>query len=340
MATRDLGTNSRRISERLRRLESFADRELARQYASALEDIQSQLVSIFNQYNIEGELTRAEASRFLRLSGLQDRLFDTVQPRLLENERLLKEVAQVSFERSFYEHAWAVDQSIGVSLGWDSLDPNATRAAVGLIDDGAALAGIMPQREVENHAKLLSDAFERLGKDTRRWIGEAVTQSVIKGDSVQKTARRIEKEGLAKSRHSAERIARTETLRARGVGAQVSYEEAQDKGANIRQVWDATLDMRTRPEHAALDGVAIEPGADGWDVPGIGIVKGPRRSGVASFDINCRCRANAEMVGVAPRVRRIRDEGIQPYQTFQEWAERNGIQANRFGQQYNFLDRS
>jgi hypothetical protein len=49
---------------------------------------------------------------------------------------------------------------------------------------------------------------------------------------------------------------------------------------------------------------------------------GPLRSGVAAEDINCRCRVRGQIEGYEPKVRRIRDEGVVPYETYQSWNKR------------------
>lgn len=337
MPTRDLNQNRKRIQKKIDRLEDWGNRELIRNYAEALDDVRATLSRLYERFNVEGELTRGEAARFLRLSNLEEELTTVVRPYLLRNEELLKELAQVSFERSFYEYAWSVDQAAGVQLQWGQLNPDAVRAAVGLSDNFSALGEVVSTQEARRHAEVLQEAFRNYQDDTRKWIGREITQGVIKGESVSKVAKRLDKNAFVHSRNSAMTIARTETLRASGIGGQMAYDRAADKGVRVRQIWDATLDSSTRPEHAQLDGTARNEETGNFDTP-VGPVPGPRRSGIASFDINCRCTVRPEIEGYAPEVRRIRGEGLQPYQTFSDWARRQGITANRFGQKYSFLE--
>jgi hypothetical protein len=320
----------------MERLENVADQELIRAYNQAIVAIRAELVRLYEIYGIEGELTRAQATRFLRQSQLEQRIYETFQPTLLRNQEFLKEISSVAFEESFYRHAWAVSQQAGVDLNWGLLDPNMVRSAVGISGNSAPLAGLMSAEEIAQHARVLDDALNvNYAGDARRWIAEDVTQGVIRGESIPRIARRLQDRGLAQSYRQAMTIARTETLRSTGLGEQISYQQSRDLGVGITEVWDATLDIRTRPEHAVLDGRQKDT-PDGWNAA-VGLVPGPRRSGVASFDINCRCDVNPQVDGYAPTVRRIRDEGIQPYQTFSEWARRRGLNANRYGQRYTFL---
>ena len=327
----------RRSEELLNRLDRVADRELIRAYNDAMVAIRAELVRIYESFRVEGVLTRAQATQFLRQSRLEQRIFETVRPFLLRNTEFLQQVSSVAFEESFFRHAWAVTQDAGVEIAWGLPNDAMVRAAVGISDQGLSLAGIMTEQEVRQHARVLDIALNRnYPGDARKWIGRDVAQGVIRGESIPKIARRLRENGIAQSYRQAQTIARTETLRSTGLGAQVSYAQARDNGIEVREVWDATLDQRTRPEHAVLDGQE-KTTPEGWQTE-VGLVAGPRRSGVAEFDINCRCTVVPSVTGYSPSVRRIRNEGLQPYQTFSEWARSRGITKNRYGQQFAFLN--
>ena len=111
-------------------------------------------------------------------------------------------------------------------------------------------------------------------------------------------------------------------MRVLNKGHQDAFSIARQNGCEIEEIWDATLDGRTRPSHGLLDGKAKDVEHDGWYVEELGMyVKGPLQSGVASFDINCRCRISCRVKGVEDTDRRIRGEGIQNYKTYNDWIE-------------------
>jgi len=83
------------------------------------------------------------------------------------------------------------------------------------------------------------------------------------------------------------RIARTEGGRVDSSARYAAQRGAKDLGADIIKEWDATLDKRTRPEHAALNGQLREL-EDPFEV-GMYKAEHPHAFGVASQDINCRC---------------------------------------------------
>jgi len=334
--SRDLTKTSRRIQRNLERIVDVTQREVMSYYAAGLNDVRATLSRLYESYNVTGEMTRAQLTQFIRLSNVESEIRRIMNPYISQTVTQLQESMVVSLDQSFYRHAWAVDQAAGTRLNWGMLEDRQVRAAVGLVNDSKALAGFMTAAEVERHAKLINDALINYQGDARKWLTRELTQGIIQGKSVSQVARQIKDVSIGKSIRSAMTIARTETLRAIGIGSRMAYESAEDLGVKIKYIWDATLDDRVRPDHAALDGQERE--GDYFQVPGIGPVRGPRESGVAEFDINCRCDVRAEVEGYAPSLRRVRDEGIVPYESAKSWIERHGVTANRYGQKYKFLD--
>ena len=86
--------------------------------------------------------------------------------------------------------------------------------------------------------------------------------------------------------YNAMRITRTEAHRISQQAAYDALKKAKDNGAYVVKQWDATLDKRTRPSHARVDGEIREldePFSKGLMRPG-----DPR--GRAAEVINCRCQ--------------------------------------------------
>ena len=113
--------------------------------------------------------------------------------------------------------------------------------------------------------------------------------------------------------------------------------EAQNAGVDVVRIWDATLDDRTRPSHADLDGKPEDKNGL-WHAEGAS-ADYPGGFGVAELDINCRCIAIETIGGVPPEARRGRDPvtgetDIMSYERFPEWARENDLSVNRYGQSY------
>jgi SPP1 gp7 family putative phage head morphogenesis protein len=332
--TRDLGKNSKKSKRELERaIERVYKTELQQTYRQAYRDVRSELTRLLTV--APGDLTRAQRAQLLRNANVLLEIQRVMEVPIRETQRFIEEVTRAAFDGAYLRAGWSVDQATGVELGWGVLNENAVKAAVGITDDFAALGGVMDRAEVTKHALVLRDAFRNYSADTRRWIGRAVSEGVVKGESIPEITRRL-RDGLDKSYRAAETIARTETLRSMGVGSQIAYDDAADKGVQIRQVWDATLDMRTRPAHAEMDGRVRDEETGLFAAPW-GATPGPHRNGIAAQDINCRCDVVPEVAGFEPQLRRIRGEGLVRNKTFTKWAVDNNIVNRPGGSRYKFV---
>jgi hypothetical protein len=100
-------------------------------------------------------------------------------------------------------------------------------------------------------------------------------------------------------------IARTEALQSMNEAADESLRQVIDEGLarpeNIRKVWDATNDSRTRPDHAVMDGDVA--GMNEPFTSGSGnqlLYPGDTSLGAGAGDIiNCRCVIRHEIDFIA-----------------------------------------
>jgi SPP1 gp7 family putative phage head morphogenesis protein len=315
------------------RIETIGIRQLLENYKEALDNIRADLGKIYERYAEEGVLTHAQMSKYNRLTALEKQLTEDIRPVFSRNRRLINKLAQIQYEASFYHTAWAIDQNVGVQLNWGVLNTDAVAAAVGVTDD-YALASSLTTRELAayNH-KLHYQALRGIREDGLRKLQRTLTQGLIRGLSYEKMAREV-KGALNDNANQAIRVIRTEGTKSQAMGQLRSYDQAEKLGVEVRRIWDATLDSNTRPRHARLDGK--EANEDGLFETAVGLIRGPGLSGVASFDINCRCRVSARVDDVAPKIRRTREDGVVPYQTFEEWAQGKGLKRSKYGQEYKF----
>jgi SPP1 gp7 family putative phage head morphogenesis protein len=335
MSTRDLATNSKKALDKADRIISFTSDTLIKSYKTALIDVRSKLADLYSRFLTLEEPTKAQLTQFMRLSNIEKEIVSIMKPYLSANEALLKDMSVLGVDTGFFNNAWAVDQATGVSQSWGMIDDVSVRAAAGIGGDSGELKGLLTAKEIKQHQKVLEDAFTNYNKDTAKWISQDIRQGIIQGESVPKIAKRLRDSAITKSYNSAMVIARTETLRAMGIGNQVAYDQARDAGVQIIETWDATLDSRTRASHASADGKIKDNVTGMYSVFG-GEYPGPRRTGIAKEDINCRCISVGEVGGLSPELRALQNEGMEPYQSFETWANKQGITANRFGEKYNF----
>ena len=176
------------------------------------------------------------------------------------------------YEDSFYSTMYGLhQQGIPVVIPFDQKEV-------------AQIAAQSDYQGIKLSEKLYSNAVE-----TARISRQEITKGIAMNSSYADIARAVEKRSEA-SINQAYRITRTESHR---IQNEVKYKTIDkvksEKGADIVKQWDSTIDKRTRPSHAALDGQLRE-----IDQPFKSPLNGhtamyPGGFGIASEDINCRC---------------------------------------------------
>ena len=176
------------------------------------------------------------------------------------------------YEDSFYSTMYGLhQQGIPVVIPFDQ-------------KEAVQIAAQSDYQGIKLSEKLYSNAVE-----TARISRQEITKGIAMNSSYADIARAVEKRSEA-SINQAYRITRTESHR---IQNEVKYKTIDkvksEKGADIVKQWDSTIDKRTRPSHAALDGQLRE-----IDQPFKSPLNGhtamyPGGFGIASEDINCRC---------------------------------------------------
>lgn len=100
------------------------------------------------------------------------------------------------------------------------------------------------------------------GKKDRAWnrgkIADAVSQSIIQGDSLPEMTERIARVTAHDNDSAMVRYAATAMTSAQNAGRMETMERAKGMGIKIKKKWIATLDNRTRDAHAELDGQVVD----------------------------------------------------------------------------------
>lgn len=177
------------------------------------------------------------------------------------------------------------------------------------------------KRLLTEHDDLLPKPRVDIPKDmrwNRQHIQSAVLQGILQGESMGKIAGRM-MDVTDMNKKAAMRNARTAVTGAENAGRIDSYIRAQNMGINMKQMWIATLDARTRDSHAIMDGEQQEVGkkfSNGCRYPG-------DPQGAPAEVYNCRCTLVAMVEGADPYNPNLRpseylkEEGL----TYEQWKE-------------------
>lgn len=183
------------------------------------------------------------------------------------------------------------------------------------------------ERLIRENPKLLPDPSPRgetaqmlrENKDliwNKQHIQNAISQGVIQGESIPDISRRLASV-VDMDKNAAIRNARTMMTGAQNGGRSDSYKRAAEMGIDLRIMWVATLDMRTRHSHRLLDGVTTEVGGkfpNGLKFPG-------DPNGRPEEIYNCRCTTIAQLAGFERDIQNttVRNDPDIQGMTYEQW---------------------
>lgn len=154
----------------------------------------------------------------------------------------------------------------------------------------------------------------------KKQITSTVTSGILQGKSIKGLADDLQTRIPTMNRDSAIRTARTAVTGAQNAGRQDSYEAAVKMGIEMEKQWLATLDNRTRHEHAMLDGQTVDYD-EPFEVSGYKLMYPGDPSGAPEMIYHCRCTMIAKVKGVNTSNALRRDRyGVLPNMTFSQWA--------------------
>lgn len=285
-------------------LENKVKVQLVREYKTALREIQSELSRLYQQYEVNGELTYAQMAQYNRLNALYATIERILTPLGITVKRQITELSGEVYQESYYRMGFSIVNGNRLNISWGILNTREILAAVNEPVSG------LPLSETLNKTR-----YELLLRQR-----QTITQGLIQGKSYGDMSRALS-ESFSISANDALRIVRTEAARNAGAGEAMSMDFAEDQGIEVDRVWDATLDSKTRPRHATLDGQT----ADEEDYFHSGGLKAryPGGWGSAEMDINCRCSIRTQIKDFPPEYRREGDE-IVKYRTYYDWATAHG----------------
>jgi len=253
-------------------------------------------------------LSKADMTRYARYSAMETNIIGKLDPAIKTSLNTIKRLSPEQYNAAFFRTAWTIDTATGLRLNWGIINTKAIRAAFAITDP-------------EN--KFMAEALKRYSIEARRTIRIALNDGLAQGKSYYKMMKDI-KGALNKTNYEAMRIIRTEGQGAISAGTADAYDRALDEGVVGEVKWSSTLDERTRDLHRSMDGKARD--ADGlFHFPNGETAPYPGWEGLSAENrINCRCGIRMDVEGYSPQLRRTREQGVIPYQTYSEWEAEYG----------------
>ena len=254
-----------------------------------------------------------ERATLNRLKGIYKKALDNVNDRLAalkgraETEKLQSVIYQVQYQEALKKQISGIldtlngDQFNTIS---EYLAKSYESGFVGTIYDlhGQGVPLIFPidqdqvVQAVTLDTKLSKPLYNKLGEDVnllKKRVANNISRGIAQGQSYSDIAKNIAVGMVGNyakmnggALYNAMRITRTEAHRISQQAAYDAQKKAKANGADVVKQWDATLDKRTRPSHARVDGEIRELD----ELFSNGLMRPGDPRGRAAEVINCRCQ--------------------------------------------------
>lgn len=288
------------IEKLLQKSEQDLSKELLKAYQSVYNEVNDQVRQLVEDTE---KLNFSQKMQAERLKLIKQQLQINIDELQSVNDRkiynFLDTTARLGYNELFYEF----EQTTGIPISFSMLDTKTIETII--------------QTPVASHK--LSTRLQGNVTKLKQSINQELTRGFAKGLGYNKMAQRISNVGDAKYRRAMV-IARTEGGRVSAITRQKSQDDITAKGVEVEKQWSAALDMKTRSDHAQLDGTTI-PIKEYFKVSGYKALQ-PHMFCEASEDCNCRCRTISVIKGYEHKLRRDNEtHEVGAYQNYQEWLD-------------------
>jgi len=296
------------------------ERILISQYRQVLNDVQKDYFKLAERFGDDPQINLAIYNARKRKLALESKIAKALKELNTKNVVTISRSIRGQFQDGYYSTQFAHETGMALKFNFPLLNNEQIQSAL--------LNPVDAIKWTERNKNNINQLNNR--------VRETITQGIIKGDSVQQVSRDLRKQ-LNIGANKSIRIVRTESHRAREMGNALNMAKTNDSferlGLERDKKWNATLDARTRPAHASVDGqLANEDQL--FEVFGV-LAEAPGLTGIPEQDINCRCTIISEVEGFSSQTRLDNEKKqIIQYRTFAEWAKARGLEKNIYGQQY------
>lgn len=307
------------------------ERRIDAEYKKAADELTDKINAYFESFKKRDEETKALIGTIVngkeytekdyqqwRLAQIgRGKRFEALRDRIAERMTHANEVAAAyindntpsiySLNRNYA--AYTIEQVAG-DVGFDLWDEQTVKRLI--VEQPDLMPYYPPKRAVKRGIDLA------WGK---RQITAQVTTGILQGESIKHLADRLQSNIPNMNRDSAIRAARTAVTGAQNAGRQDSYDAAVKMGIEMEKEWIATLDSRTRHDHAMADGQTVAEDKP-FIVGGYKLMfPGDGSHGAPGHELyNCRCSMIAKVKGVDMSDALRRDRwGVLPNMTFTQW---------------------
>lgn len=252
------------------RIEKMGQNTISKNYKKVLDDLRISMAKLYSKYEIEGQLTFEEMSKYDRLKKLDKEVYEMIVNLYKLNSKEIKGTLEGIIKDTYKNTIDVIEGATKKKL----------KGIVRAIDVSKTvnteMAGL---KWTERMGKHRSDAIYEIQKE--------IKYGLTQGDAYGTMTNRL-KNKLEIDANKANTIVKTEGHRCHGQAKEDSFDEIDKAGVIFREKWISSKDERVRSSHQELDGIIIERGEMFHSSSG-GVGPGPGLMNNAKDDIGCRC---------------------------------------------------
>lgn len=284
------------------------DNELYNSYKDGLKQLKLEIKQYIDAYDSLSFSQRLQVERQLEVAT---QINDIINEMGGKEERLLRNFISDEGTQGYFGTFYVLEGAENIQLNFAMLPESYIEELVNTPVAGKRLS----TRLYTNQSKLAQETTT------------ALLQGAFRGEGYAKVAKRVGELTEANYKQAL-RIARTEGGRVQSTGKQRAYEEAKEKGVDIKKRWLSTSDKKTRHTHQSLDGQTVD--VDDEFVSDSGArAKGPRLFREPSETINCRCTTITIVNGISPELRKDNEtKKIVKYRNYNDWLKVKEVGKN------------
>lgn len=282
------------------------EKQVSEALFNSLQTMRSEMSKIYEKFEKDGLLTKSEMTMYNRYANMEKQMMSALDPALKENLKTIKRLTPEMYNEAFFREAWLIDNTTGLRLNWGTINTD-----------------VILENLANEYDKI---AYENYPRNAKQAIRKALTDGLTLGKSFPQMMRDLKK-AMNITNANAMRILRTEGMTAMNAAMNDAWLRAEEKGVQGDIVWDATLDSKTRPDHGHADGQVRDKKTGMFTIGGEPTPYPAWEGLTAAQRINCRCHTRLQIEGYEPQLRRTREQGVIPFQTYDEWKKNYPIKV-------------
>lgn len=315
-------------SDQRKRLESKLQRDIEGVYREAEKDIDAKIQDFNRRYKIkeeihrrdvrEGRWTQEQYDSWVSGQVFQGEIWESkrqyIQHTLYNANSIATKMINGQKTNLFMFNAnyqaYELEHGAGINFGFGLYDSTSVER---LIRDDPQ---ILPMWKIDQPKD-----YTWNGKK----VNNAIRQGIIQGESLNKIARRLTVGLCTQNKNKMLTFAQTAMTEAQNAGANTRLKEAEAMGLKVHKEWMATLDERTRWQHADLDGQK-QPLDKPFKVGGYEIMYPGDPTAHPSMVYNCRCTLVGDLDDYPAEYERRDNIAGEPIKnmTYREWEKAKG----------------